>query len=209
MENVTIFTHPLIQHKITLLRDEQTGTKDFRNLIEEISMLMSYEVFRDLPMETINIKTPLAKTKSNILSGKKITLVPILRAGLGMVEGVLKLVPSARVGHIGVYRDKETLEPQEYYCKMPSDVDERQAVIFEPMLATGGTACAAVNFLKQRKCTDIKLVCIIAAPEGIARMGEEHPDVHIYTGSIDEYLDDQGYIIPGIGDAGDRIFGTK
>ncbi len=209
MNNVTVFTHPLIQHKLTLLRDVNTGTKDFRNLVEEIAMLMSYEVLRDLPMKEVTVKTPLKETKANILSGKKITLIPILRAGLGMVDGVLNLVPSARVGHVGIYRDEETLEPQEYYCKTPDDIDQRQAVILDPMLATGGSACAAVNFLKQRGCSDIKLVCLIAAPEGIERINEEHPDVHVYTGCIDECLNEEGYILPGLGDAGDRIFGTK
>ncbi len=209
MDNVTIFTHPLIQHKLTLLRDENTGTKDFRNLVEEIAMLMSYEVLRDLPTEEIRVKTPMAETKAKIIAGKKITLVPILRAGLGMVDGVLKLVPSAKVGHVGVYRDEETLEPQEYYCKTPVDIDRRQAVILDPMLATGGSACAAINFLKQRGCGDIRLVCIISAPEGIKRVSEEHDDVHIYTCSVDQGLNEYGYILPGLGDAGDRIFGTK
>lgn len=209
MDNVTVFTHPLIQHKLTLLRDENTGTKDFRNLVEEIAMLMSYEVFRDLPTEEITVKTPLAETKSRSIAGKKITLIPILRAGLGMVDGVLRLVPSARIGHVGVYRDEETLEPQEYYCKTPSDIDQRQAIILDPMLATGGSACAAINFLKQRGCSDIRLVCIISAPEGVARVNDEHPDVPIYTCSIDDGLNEIGYILPGLGDAGDRIFGTK
>ncbi len=209
MTNVTVFTHPLIQHKITLLRDENTGTRDFRSLVEEIAMLMSYEVLRDLPMEEIEVKTPLGVAKSNVISGKKLTLIPILRAGLGMADGVLRLVPSARVGHVGVFRDEETLEPQEYYCKLPDDIERRQAVILDPMIATGGSASAAVNFLKNRGCTDIKLVSIIAAPEGLERLEEEHPDIHIYTGSIDTGLNENGYIIPGLGDAGDRIFGTK
>lgn len=209
MTNVTVFTHPLIQHKITLLRDENTGTRDFRNLVEEVAMLMSYEVLRDLPMEEIEVKTPLGVAKSNVISGKKLTLIPILRAGLGMADGVLRLVPSARVGHVGVFRDEETLEPQEYYCKLPDDIERRQAVILDPMIATGGSASAAVNFLKNRGCTDIKLVSIIAAPEGLERLEEEHPDIHIYTGSIDTGLNENGYIIPGLGDAGDRIFGTK
>lgn len=209
MNNVTIFDHPLIQHKISLLRDVNTSTKDFRVLVEEIAMLMSYEVLRDLPVEQVKITTPICETMAPIISGKKIVLVPILRAGLGMVSGVLALVPSARVGHIGLYRDEETLEPHEYYCKLPAGIDQRQVILLDPMLATGGSAVAAINFIKARGCNDIKFVSIIAAPEGLRKVSEAHPDVHVYCGHLDEKLNENGYIMPGLGDAGDRIFGTK
>lgn len=209
MDNITIFDHPLIQHKISILRDLNTSTKDFRVLIEEIAMLMSYEVLRDLPLEDVEITTPISKTTTKMIAGKKIALVPILRAGLGMVNGVLALVPSARVGHIGLYRDEETLEPHEYYCKLPDKLESRQVILLDPMLATGGSAVAAANFIKQRGCNDIKLVSIIAAPEGLERMNREHPDVHVFCGHLDEKLNEDGYIVPGLGDAGDRIFGTK
>ena len=209
MSNITIFDHPLIQHKISLLRKKETSTKDFRQLVEEIAMLMSFEVFRDLPVEPVEIETPIAKTTVNMIAGKKIALVPILRAGLGMVDGVLNLVPSARVGHIGLYRDEKTLEPHEYYCKLPKDVAGRQVILLDPMLATGGSASAAIDFIQQRGCNDIKLVCIIAAPEGLDRLAKEHPEVHVFAGCKDEKLNENGYIVPGLGDAGDRIFGTK
>lgn len=209
MENVTIFSHPLIQHKISTLRDVNTGSKLFRELIEEITMLMSYEVFRDLPLEEIEIETPICKTKAPFLAGKKMAIVPVLRAGLGMVNGIHALIPAAKVGHIGLYRDHDTLEPHEYYCKLPDNIDSREVYVLDPMLATGGSAEAAVNFIKQRGCKDIKFICIIAAPCGIERLHRTHPDVHIYCGCVDEKLNENGYIVPGLGDAGDRLFGTK
>ncbi len=210
MENqVTIFDHPLITHKISLLRDVNTGSKQFRELIEEIAMLMGYEALRDLPMEYVDIKTPITETRVKMLAGKKIAIVPILRAGLGMVEGILSLVPSAKVGHIGLYRDKYTLEPHEYYCKLPADIDNRTVLLLDPMLATGGSGAAAIDFIKKKGGKNIKFMSIIAAPEGIKRISEAHPDVHFYCGCVDEKLNDHGYIVPGLGDAGDRIFGTK
>lgn len=209
MSKVYVFDHPLIQHKLTLMRETQTGTKDFRELLEEISMLMVFEVTRDLPTEEVEIETPICKTKAKKLSGKKIGIVPILRAGLGMVDGVAKLIPAARVGHIGLYRDPETLEPVEYYCKLPADSDQRELLVLDPMLATGGSASAAINFLKQRGCRHIRLVNLIAAPEGIERVQRDHPDVNIYVACLDEKLNEHGYIVPGLGDAGDRLFGTK
>lgn len=209
MSKVYVFDHPLIQHKLTLMRETQTGTKDFRELLEEISMLMVFEVTRDLPTEEVEIETPICKTKARKLSGKKIGIVPILRAGLGMVDGVAKLIPAARVGHIGLYRDPETLEPVEYYCKLPADSDQRELLVLDPMLATGGSASAAINFLKQRGCRHIRLVNLIAAPEGIERVQRDHPDVNIYVACLDEKLNEHGYIVPGLGDAGDRLFGTK
>lgn len=209
MSKVYVFDHPLIQHKLTLMRETQTGTKDFRELLEEISMLMVFEVTRDLPTEEVEIETPICKTKAKKLSGKKIGIVPILRAGLGMVDGVAKLIPAARVGHIGLYRDPETLEPVEYYCKLPADSDQRELLVLDPMLATGGSASAAINFLKQRGCQHIRLVNLIAAPEGIKRVQKDHPDVNIYVACLDEKLNEHGYIVPGLGDAGDRLFGTK
>lgn len=209
MDNVTIFTHPLIQHKISTLRCTDTGTKQFRELVEEIAMLMGYEVFRDLPLEEIEIETPICKTKSPFIAGKKIAIVPILRAGLGMVNGINALIPSAKVGHIGLYRDHETHEPHEYYCKLPDSMDQRESIVLDPMLATGGSAEAAISFIKNRGCKNIKFLCIIAAPEGVERLHKAHPDVHIYCGHLDEGLNDNCYIVPGLGDAGDRIFGTK
>lgn len=209
MSKVYVFDHPLIQHKLTLMRETKTGTKDFRELLEEISMLMVFEVTRDLPTEEVEIETPICKTKAKKLSGKKIGIVPILRAGLGMVDGVAKLIPAARVGHIGLYRDPETLEPVEYYCKLPADSDQRELLVLDPMLATGGSASAAINFLKQRGCRHIRLVNLIAAPEGIERVQRDHPDVNIYVACLDEKLNEHGYIVPGLGDAGDRLFGTK
>lgn len=209
MTNVTVFDHPLITHKISLLRDVNTGSKQFRELIEEIAMLMAFEAMRDLPMKEIEVTTPITKTTTKVIAGKKLAIVPILRAGLGMVSGILALVPSAKVGHIGLYRDHETLEPHEYYCKLPADIDNRLVIILDPMLATGGSGSAAVDFIKARGCNNIKFMSIIAAPEGIKRLSEDHPDIHIYCGCVDKQLNENGYIVPGLGDAGDRIFGTK
>ena len=209
MNNVTIFTHPLIQHKISTLRCVETGSKLFRELVEEIAMLMSYEVFRDLPTEELEIETPICKTVAPFIAGKKVAIIPILRAGLGMVNGIQALIPSAKVGHIGLYRDPVTHEPHEYYCKLPENMDQRDAIVLDPMLATGGSAEAAITFIKERGCTNIKFLCIIAAPTGIERLHATHPDVHIYCGHVDECLNEHCYIVPGLGDAGDRIFGTK
>lgn len=209
MGTVTVIDHPLVQHKLALLRDKNTGPKEFRELVDEISTLMAYEVTRDLPLEEVEIETPMQKTRVKMLKGKKIGVVPILRAGLGMLDGVLKLIPAAKVGHIGIYRDPETLEPVEYYCKMPTDVDERELIVIDPMLATGGSASAAISFVKERGPKNIKLMCLIAAPEGVERVQKDHPDVDIFTAAIDERLDDNAYIIPGLGDAGDRLYGTK
>ena len=209
MSNITVISHPLITHKISVLRSIETSCKEFRELVEEIAMLMGYESLRDLPLEDVAIETPICKTTTKMLSGKKLAIVPILRAGLGMVSGMLALVPSARVGHIGLYRDHETLDPHEYYCKLPDDIENRLVILLDPMLATGGSASAAINFIKQRKCNHIKLMSILAAPEGLARLEKDHPDVEVYCGCVDERLNDIGYIVPGLGDAGDRIFGTK
>lgn len=206
---VRVIDHPLIQHKLSLMRDVQTGTKDFRELLEEIAMLMAYELTRDLPLEVKEIETPVTHCQCKMLTGKKIGVVPILRAGLGMVNGVLRLIPAAKVGHVGLYRDPNTLEPVEYYCKLPTDVAERDFVIIDPMLATGGSSVAAMDLLKRHGARNIKLMCLVAAPEGVKRVNEAHPDVEIYTASVDECLNDHGYIVPGLGDAGDRIFGTK
>ncbi|MZQ75915.1 MAG: uracil phosphoribosyltransferase [Peptoclostridium sp.] len=209
MSKVIEVQHPLIQHKLTLIRDKNTGSKDFRLLVKEVSLLLGYEVTSDLPLEEVEIETPLVKTKSKVIAGKKLGIIPILRAGLGMVDAMLELMPAAKVGHIGLYRDPETLKPVEYYCKLPSDVSERKLIVVDPMLATGGSAAAAITFLKERGANDIKLVNIIASPEGIKTVQEAHPDVDIYVASIDERLNDHGYILPGLGDAGDRLFGTK
>lgn len=209
MDNVFIFDHPLIQHKISLMRDKRTTTKEFRELVSEVSMLMAYEVTRELPLKEIEIETPVAIAKTKVLAGKKMALVPILRAGLGMVDGMLNLMPMAKVGHIGLYRDPETLEPVEYYCKLPEDAAERDLVILDPMLATGGSASAAVSFLKDRGIKSIKFMCLIAAPEGVKRLHGDHPDVPIFCASLDKKLNDHAYIVPGLGDAGDRLFGTK
>lgn len=204
-----LFDHPLIQHKISILRDKNTSTKEFRELVHELAMLMAYEVTRDLPLTEVEIETPITKTKTKVLQGKKIALVPILRAGLGMVDGMLSIIPNAKVGHIGLYRDPNTLKPVEYYCKLPDDVQNREVILLDPMLATGGSAAAAITFLKQRGISHIKFVCLISAPEGIAKLQSEHPDVPIFCAAKDERLNDHAYIIPGLGDAGDRLFGTN
>lgn len=207
--NVYIMDHPLIKHKLTLIRDKNTGSKEFRELIGEIAMLMCYEATRDLPLQEVEIETPVAISKTQVISGKKLAFVPILRAGIGMVDGVLRLVPAAKVGHIGLYRDPQTLHPVDYYCKLPSDIEEREVIVLDPMLATGGSAVAAINSIKKKGATNIKFMCIIAAPEGIAALTAAHPDVSVYCASKDERLNEHGYIVPGLGDAGDRLFGTK
>lgn len=209
MSRVYVFDHPLIQHKVTFIRDKNTGTKEFRELVDEVATLMGYEITRDMPLEETTIDTPVATCKSNVIAGKKVGLVPILRAGLGMVDGLLKLIPAAKVGHVGLYRDPETLQPVEYYVKLPSDVAERELIVIDPMLATGGSAVAAIAALKKRGARNLKLMCLIAAPKGIKMVQDEHPDVDIYVAAIDEYLNDHGYIVPGLGDAGDRLYGTK
>lgn len=206
---VTVFDHPLIKHKLSILRMKQTGTKQFKEIVTELSMLMGYEVTRDLQLEEMTIETPICKTTGYSLAGKKIALVPILRAGLGMVDGMLSLLPAAKVGHIGLYRDPETYEPVEYYCKLPSDIEKREVIVLDPMLATGGSASAAIDFLKKRDAKHIKLVNIIAAPEGVEYVKSHHPDVDIFVASVDEKLNEHKYIVPGLGDAGDRLFGTK
>lgn len=206
---IHVLDHPLLQHKLAILRDEKTGVKDFREIVSEIATLMCYEATRDLPLGEVEIKTPVATARLKKLAGKKLAIVPILRAGLGMVDGILTLIPSAKVGHIGLYRDPETLEPVEYYCKMPNDIAERDVIILDPMLATGGSATAAIQFIKNYGVKHIKLMNIIAAPEGIERICKDHPDVEVYCASVDERLNEHGYIVPGLGDAGDRIFGTK
>ncbi|MPM24629.1 Uracil phosphoribosyltransferase [bioreactor metagenome] len=208
-DNIHILNHPLLQHKLTILRSKDTSTKDFRELVCEIAMLMTYEATRDLPLEAVEVETPVAPGVFKTLSGKKLAIVPILRAGLGMVDGVLKMIPAARVGHIGLFRDPETLEPVKYYCKMPADIAERDVIIVDPMLATGGSASAAITFMKEYGCKHIKLMDVLAAPEGIKRVEKDHPDVEIYIAALDDHLNDHGYIVPGLGDAGDRIFGTK
>ncbi|MDD7643437.1 MAG: uracil phosphoribosyltransferase [bacterium] len=209
MENVTFFDHPLLQHKISMLRDENTGTNEFRKLVEEIAMLMGYEALRDLPTEDVEIKTPIETCMTPMIAGKKLAIVPILRAGLGMVNGILALVPSAKVGHIGLYRDPETHEPHEYYCKLPEPIDQRTIVVVDPMLATGGSGSDAVSMIKQHGGKNIKFMSIIAAPEGLERLHKDHPDIQIYVGHLDRCLNSHAYICPGLGDAGDRIFGTK
>ena len=209
MNNVKIFDHPLIQHKTTILRDKTTTNKEFRELVEEITMLMCYEALRDLPLEDVEIETPITKTTQKMIKGKKLAVVPILRAGLGMVNGLLRLVPSAKVGHIGMYRDEETMQPQEYYCKLPPDIDKRLIVVVDPMLATGGSAIDAVRQIKSYGGAHIKFLCLIAAPEGIKALSEAHPDVEIFCANVDECLTENCYIVPGLGDAGDRIFGTR
>lgn len=209
MSKVTVIDHPLVKHKLTLIRSKDTGPKEFRELVKEVTTLMAYEVTRDLPLEDVEIETPIKKAKFSMIAGKKIGVVPILRAGLGMLDGVLKLIPTARVGHVGLYRDPDTLEPVEYYCKLPTDVEERDLIIVDPMLATGGSAVAGINFVRERGPRNIKFMCLIAAPEGVERVQKEHPDVDIYAAAIDEKLNDHAYIVPGLGDAGDRLYGTK
>lgn len=209
MNKVHILDHPLLQHKVSILRDENTGVKDFREIVSEIASLMCYEATRDLPLKEVEIKTPVAVAKVKVLAGKKLAIVPILRAGLGMVDGIVTLIPSVKVGHIGLYRDPNTLQPVEYYCKMPNDIAEREVIVLDPMLATGGSASAAITFLKNYGCKNIKLMNILAAPVGVERVIADHPDVDIYCAALDETLNDHGYIVPGLGDAGDRIFGTK
>ena len=209
MPNVQIMDHPLIQHKINYIRSEDVGSKEFREIVSEIASLMCYEASRDLKLTDVKIKTPICEMTGKKLSGKKMAVVPILRAGLGMVEGMLAMIPSAKVGHIGLYRNEETLEPVEYYCKVPADCSERDVFVVDPMLATGGSSVAAIQMLKDRGVKNIRFMCIIAAPEGVKRMQEAHPDVDIYIGALDDHLNEQGYIVPGLGDAGDRIFGTK
>ncbi len=209
MGEVHVMDHPLIEHKISYIRSKDIGTKEFREVIGEIAQLMCYEATRDLKMKEVEIETPVARTTGRVLDGKKLAIVPILRAGIGMVDGMLSLIPAAKVGHIGLYRDPETLEPVEYYCKLPTDCEERQVFVVDPMLATGGSSVAAVSMLKEKGVKNIRFLCIIAAPEGVERMREEHPDVDLYIGALDERLNDHGYIVPGLGDAGDRIFGTK
>lgn len=204
-----VLDHPLIQHKVTLIRDKETSSKDFRELLQEITLLMGYEITRDLPLEEVEVETPICPAKGKRIAGKKMGIVPVLRAGLGMVDGLLDLIPSARVGHIGLYRDPATLKPVEYYCKLPSDVTERDFIITDPMLATGGSAAAAITLLKEKGAKSIKLMCLVAAPEGVETVTKEHPDVDIYVAAMDDSLNDHGYIVPGLGDAGDRIFGTK
>ena len=209
MSKVVVMDHPLIQHKLTMLRDINTGSKDFRDLVKEVSLLMGYEVTRDLPLKEIEIETPVSIAKTKVLAGKKMAIIPILRAGLGMVDGMLNLMPMAKVGHIGMYRDPQTLAPVEYYCKLPEDAMDRDLVILDPMLATGGSASAAVTFLKNKGIKNIKFMCLIAAPEGVEKLHRDHPDVPIFCASLDEKLNDHAYIVPGLGDAGDRLFGTK
>ena len=208
MSKLHVVDHPLIAHKLSIMRNKKTGSKDFRELLNEIAMLMGYELTRDLPLETITIDTPVQRTQAYTIAGKKMAIVPILRAGIGMVDGLLDLVPVAKVGHIGLYRDPETHLPVTYYCKLPSDIDQRIVILVDPMLATGGSASDALTKLKEHGCTHIKFMCLVAAPEGVAKVQADHPDVDIYTASLDEKLNDHAYIVPGLGDAGDRIFGT-
>lgn len=209
MSELHVMDHPLIQHKVSMIRDKNTGPKEFRELVDEIATLMAYEVTRDLPLQDVEIETPIKKGKFKMLAGKKLGIVPILRAGLGMLDGVLKLIPAARVGHIGLYRDPETLEAVEYYCKLPTDVEERDLLVVDPMLATGNTAIEAINFIKDRNPRSIKLMVLIAAPEGVKKVQQAHPDIDIWTAALDEELNDHAYIVPGLGDAGDRLYGTK
>ena len=208
MSKFHVMDHPLITHKLTIMRNKKTGSKDFRELLDEITMLMGYELTRDLPLEDITIETPITKMKAKTISGKKLAIVPILRAGLGMVDGLLRLVPVAKVGHIGLYRDPKTHTPVEYYCKLPADIEDRIVIVVDPMLATGGSSCDALALLKERGCHNIRLMCLVSAPEGVAKVQADHPDVDIYTAALDDHLNEHAYIVPGLGDAGDRIFGT-
>lgn len=209
MAELHVIDHPLIQHKLSIMREKETGSKDFRELLEEISMLMGFEVSRDLPLEDFEIETPICRMTARKISGRKLAVVPILRAGLGMVDGLLKLIPVAKVGHIGLYRDEQTHQPVEYYCKLPDDIEKRLVVVTDPMLATGGSACDAITMLKKRGCKHIRLMCLVAVPEGIRKVQETHPDVKIFVAAVDDHLNENAYIVPGLGDAGDRIFGTK
>jgi len=209
MSQVHVIDHPMVQHKLTIMRDKETGSKDFRQLLEEISLLMGYEITRDIPLENKDIETPICKMTAKKVRGRKLAIVPILRAGMGMVKGLQTLVPVAKVGHIGLYRNETTHEPVVYYCKLPEDIQERMVILTDPMLATGGSSCDALDMLKERGCTNIRLMCLVAAPEGIERVQKEHPDVDIYVAAIDDHLNEDAYIVPGLGDAGDRIFGTK
>ena len=209
IENITICDHPLLKHKVSILRNKNTGTNEFRTVVEEIAMLIGYEALRDLDVEEVSVETPLETAMCPVIAGKKPAVVPILRAGLGMVDGVLKLMPAAKIGHIGLYRDEETFEPKEYYCKLPAPIDQRKIFVVDPMLATGGSAVAAIDFIKQHGGKDITFMCVIAAPEGVERLHKAHPDVKIFVGNLDRGLNEKAYILPGLGDAGDRIFGTK
>lgn len=209
MGKFQVIDHPLIQHKVSIIRDKDCGTKVFREVVDEIAMLMAYEISRDMPVEDVVIETPITKTTQKTLAGKKVAIIPILRAGLGMVDGILELIPAAKVGHVGMYRDEETLEPHEYFMKLPEDIDSRQLLVVDPMLATGGSAIMAIDSLKKRGASNIKFVCLVAAPEGVKALQDAHADVDIYTAALDDHLNEHGYIVPGLGDAGDRLFGTK
>jgi uracil phosphoribosyltransferase len=209
MSQLHVIDHPMVQHKLTIMRDKETGSKDFRELLKEIATLMGYEVTRDIALEDVCIETPICKMTAKKVSGRKLAIVPILRAGLGLVDGLLTLVPVARVGHIGLYRNEETHKPVVYYCKLPEDIQDRMVILTDPMLATGGSACDAIVMLKERGCTNIRLMCLVAAPDGVAKVQAEHPDVDIYVAAVDDHLNENAYIVPGLGDAGDRIFGTK
>ncbi|GMK38189.1 uracil phosphoribosyltransferase [Paenibacillus sp. CCS19] len=208
MSKLVVCDHPLIQHKLTFIRNKDTNTKDFRELVDEVAMLMAYEITRDVPLQSIEVETPVQKTEAKVVSGRMLGLIPILRAGLGMVDGMLKMIPAAKIGHIGLFRDPQTLQPVEYYINLPTDATNRLLIVIDPMLATGGSAIAAINSLKSRGCEQIKMMCLIAAPEGVEALQKAHPDVEIYTAALDEKLNDHGYIVPGLGDAGDRMFGT-